>query len=313
MLKLGIVLPCYNEEEVLPLSVERLKSLFLDLKAKGKVSDDSFALFVNDGSRDATWDVITLMHRDYGFVKGLNLAHNVGHQYAIMAGMMKVREMCDAVVTIDADLQDDLSCIEQMVDEYGRGFDVVYGVKVQREADGWMKRMSAQMFYKMQKAMGVDMVYNHADFRFMSRRALDALSRYPERNLYLRGLIPQIGFPSTTVEDRISERQAGKSKYNLSRMMNLALDGITSFSTKPLVYVLYIGLLFILISIGIAVYVIYSLATGTAEHGWSSLMLSLWFVGGVILVALSIVGTYVGKIYGEVKQRPLYNVQDFLD
>ena len=313
MIRLGLVLPCYNEEEVLELSVKRLSELFADLISKGKISTDSFALFVNDGSKDTTWELITRLHDEYNFVKGLNLAHNVGHQYAIMAGMMKAKDMCDAVVTIDTDLQDELACIEQMVDAYASGYDVVYGVKVQRSADPWLKRISAQMFYRLQEKMGVNMVYNHADFRFLSKRALEALSRYPERNLYLRGLIPQIGFPSTTVEDHLSERQAGVSKYTLNKMLNLALDGITSFSVKPLYYVVYIGIIFICISLLIAIYVIYSLIAGNSQPGWASLMLSLWFVGGVILIALGVVGTYIGKIYSETKQRPQYNIQDFLD
>ncbi len=313
MIRLALVLPCYNEEEILHLSAKKLDALFKDLRGRSKISKDSFALFVNDGSKDATWDVITQLHDEYPFVKGLNLAHNVGHQSAIFAGMMKVKDMCDALITIDADLQDDLLCIEQMVDAYAQGYDVVYGVKAERKADSWIKRMSAQMFYKLQKKMGVDMVYNHADFRLISKRVAEALSRYPERNLYLRGLIPQIGFPSTTVEDRLSEREAGKSKYTLNKMMNLALDGITSFSSKPLYYVVYTGVIFIFISILIAIYVFISLLNGNAVHGWASLILSVWFVGGIILIALGCVGAYVGKIYQEVKRRPLYNEKDFLD
>lgn len=313
MIRLALVLPCYNEEEILPLSAKKLDTLFKDLMERKKISTDSFALFVNDGSKDATWDIIAQLHDEYPFVKGLNLAHNVGHQSAIFAGMMKAKDMCDGLITIDADLQDDLMCIEQMVDAYAQGYDVVYGVKSERKADSWMKRMSAQMFYKLQKKMGVDMVYNHADFRFISKRVAEALSRYPERNLYLRGLIPQIGFSSTTVEDKLSEREAGKSKYTLSKMLNLALDGITSFSSKPLYYVVNTGVTFILISIIIAIYVFISLINGNAVHGWASLILSIWFVGGVVLIALGCVGAYVGKIYQEVKRRPLYNEKDFLD
>ncbi len=312
-MRLALVLPCYNEEEVLELSVKRLNQLFFDLTEKQKISRDSYALFVNDGSSDSTWELIQSLHDRYPFVKGLNLAHNVGHQYAIMAGMMQAKDMCDAVVTIDADLQDELECIEQMIDAYNNGFDVVYGVKVQRTADSWLKRTSAQIFYRLQDKMGVKMVYNHADFRFLSKRVLEALSKYPERNLYLRGLIPQIGFPSTTVEDHITERQAGSSKYTLNKMLNLALDGITSFSTKPLYYVVYTGIVFIFISILIAIYVIWSLIGGSAVHGWASLILSVWFVGGVILIAIGAVGAYIGKIYGEVKRRPQYNIQEFLD
>ncbi|MBQ0085681.1 MAG: glycosyltransferase family 2 protein [Prevotella sp.] len=313
MIRLALVLPCYNEEEILHLSAKKLDTLFKDLMERKKISTDSFALFVNDGSKDATWDIIAQLHDEYPFVKGLNLAHNVGHQSAIFAGMMKAKDMCDGLITIDADLQDDLMCIEQMVDAYAQGYDVVYGVKSERKADSWMKRMSAQMFYKLQKKMGVDMVYNHADFRFISKRVAEALSRYPERNLYLRGLIPQIGFSSTTVEDKLSEREAGKSKYTLSKMLNLALDGITSFSSKPLYYVVNTGVTFILISIIIAIYVFISLINGNAVHGWASLILSIWFVGGVVLIALGCVGAYVGKIYQEVKRRPLYNEKDFLD
>lgn len=306
-------MPCYNEEEILDMSARKLDMLLSGLTAKGKVSADSFALFVNDGSHDHTWNIIADLHRRYSFVKGLNLAHNVGHQYAILAGMMTAKDSCDGLITIDADLQDDLNCVEQMVDAHTEGYDVVYGVKVQRQADSYMKRLSAQMFYKMLTSMGVDSIYNHADFRFLSRRVVETLSCYPERNLYLRGLIPQIGFPYTTVDDVLSERKAGKSKYTLTKMFGLALDGITSFSTRPLYYVAFVGFLFILISIAIAVYVLYSLYTGRAADGWASLILSIWFVGGVTLVALGCVGAYVGKIYTEVKRRPHYNVQEFLD
>lgn len=313
MIKLGIVSPCYNEEEVLVHSAQRLENLFNDLIGKGKISQDSFVLFVNDGSKDSTWNIIERLHSSKPFIKGLNLAHNVGHQCAIMAGMMTAREWAHGIVTIDADLQDDLNCIEKMIDAYTNGYDVVYGVKVSRTADGFLKRKSAETFYKLQKGMGVDMVYNHADFRFLSRRVLQALANYPERNLYLRGMIPLIGFNSTTVEDVISERQAGVSKYTINKMLNLAMDGITSFSTKPLTLMVSAGLIFILVSLVIACYVVYSLIVHTAVPGWASLMLSVWFVGGVILVALGIVGIYIGKIYAEVKRRPLYNVKDLLD
>ena len=313
MIKLGIVSPCYNEEEVLVHSAQRLENLFNDLIGKGKISQDSFVLFVNDGSKDSTWSIIEQLHSSKSFIKGLNLAHNVGHQCAIMAGMMTAREWADGIVTIDADLQDDLNCIEKMIDAYTDGYDVVYGVKVSRTADGFLKRKSAETFYKLQKGMGVDMVYNHADFRFLSRRVLQALANYPERNLYLRGMIPLIGFNSTTVEDVISERQAGVSKYTLNKMLNLAMDGITSFSTKPLTLMVSAGLVFILVSLVIACYVLYSLIVHTAVQGWASLILSVWFVGGVILVALGIVGIYIGKIYAEVKRRPLYNIKDLLD
>lgn len=312
MIKLTIVCPCYNEEQVLPISAGKLKDLLGSLVSVGKITRDSCVLFVNDGSRDSTWSVIRSLHEGNPIFRGLNLAHNVGHQYAILAGMMTAREWSDAVITMDADLQDDLGCIEKMIDAYHGGYDVVYGVKVSREADPLLKRMTAQAFYKFQKRMGVDSVYNHADFRFLSRRVLDALSEFRERNVYLRGMIPMIGFPSTTVADVISERQAGRSKYTIGKMFNLALDGITSFSVKPLLAVITMGLVFILISLGILIYVLYSLFAHTAVAGWASLMLSVWFVGGVVLVAVGIVGIYVGKIYTESKGRPRYIIQDIL-
>lgn len=313
MIRLAIVSPCYNEEAVLESSARRLDALFDRLTGEGKISPDSFVLFVNDGSRDRTWRIIEELHARSPRFKGLNLARNVGHQNAIMAGMMTAKDLSDAVITIDADLQDDLEAIPRMVDAFAEGYDVVYGVKVERQADPLLKRLSAQAFYRLQTKMGVNAIYNHADFRLLSRRVLDELSRYRERNLYLRGIIPQIGFPSTTVDDVISPREAGISKYSLSKMLGLALDGITSFSVKPLYAILLLGVLFVLISIAIGIYVIYSLIVHTAVHGWASLMLSIWMVGGFILIAIGGVGLYVGKIYREVKDRPLYHVERFLD
>ena len=312
-MRLAIVCPCYNEQEVLPQSAERLTELLQQLISKGKVSPDSFILFVNDGSRDATWATISRLHTDNPFVKGLNLSRNVGHQNAIMAGMMTAKDMADGVVTLDADLQDDLKAIPIMIDDFADGYDIVYGVKVSRDKDPVMKRLTAVAFYKLQEKMGVECVYNHADFRFMSRAALEILSEYGERNLYLRGLIPMIGLRSTTVDDVISERTAGKSKYNLRRMLGLALDGITSFSTTPIYGILYMGIFFLLISLCIGIYVLVSIVDGTAVRGWASLMLSVWFSSGVLMVSIGIVGTYIGKIYQEVKHRPLYHVQELLD
>ena len=313
MIKLATVSPCYNEEEVLHQSVERLTALFERMIAEGLISEDSMMVFVNDGSRDHTWDIIRELHGKNRFVRGINLARNVGHQNAIMAGMMTAQEWADAVVTIDADLQDDIECIPQMVRHFEAGNDIVYGVKVSRKADPLMKRMSAMAFYKLQSSMGVESIYNHADFRLMSKRALQMLSGFEERNLYLRGLIPMIGLPSTTVDDVIGERQAGSSKYTLKKMLNLALDGITSFSTRPMQAIFHLGILFLLIACGIAVYVVHALITGTAVPGWSSLILSIWLVGGFILISLGITGTYIGKIYTEVKRRPLYNIQEILE
>ena len=313
MIQLAIISPCYNEEEVLDNSAQRLDALFDELIAKNKISANSFVLFVNDGSKDRTWEKIKALHELNPRFKGLNLAHNVGHQNAIMAGMMQAKDMADAIVTIDADLQDDINCIEKMIDSYEEGYDVVYGVKVERDADPLMKRLTAIAFYKLQKMMDVESVFNHADFRLLSRRVLHALSQYSERNLYLRGLIPLIGFDSTTVEETITERKAGKSKYTLGKMFGLAIDGITSFSVKPIYYVMYVGIAFVFFSILIGFYVLYSLISGTAEHGWASIILSIWLVGGVTILCIGGVGIYIGKMYLEIKRRPLYNVKDFLD
>lgn len=312
--RLAIVSPCYNEEAVLTLSASRLDALLTRLVDEKAIAPDSYVLFVNDGSGDSTWEIINRLHaQNPQRFKGLNLARNVGHQNAIMAGMMTARSMADAVITIDADIQDDLEAIPEMIRDFDEGFDVVYGVKEQRDADPLLKRLSAQAFYKLQKKMGVNALYNHADFRLMSKRVLDELSRYAEKNLYLRGIIPMIGFPSTTVRDVIAPRMAGHSKYSLRKMLGLAIDGITSFSVRPLYAILYIGLIFLAISIVIAGYVIDSLIAHTAVHGWASLMLSVWLVGGFVLVALGGVGIYVGKIYEEVKNRPLYHIERFLD
>ena len=312
MIRLATVSPCFNEEDVLRHSVERLTELFGRMKTEGLISDDSMMVFVNDGSRDATWPLIQQLHSENKYVRGINLARNVGHQNAIMAGMMTARQWADAVVTIDADLQDDIECIPRMVRLLADGHDIVYGVKVSRQADPLLKRMSAQAFYKLQSTMGVESVYNHADFRLMSRRALDMLADYDERNLYLRGLIPQIGLPSATVDDVISERYAGQSKYTLQKMLNLALNGITSFSVKPMYAIFHLGLVFLLVAVCIGIYVLHALITGTAVPGWASLILSIWSVGGFILISIGVTGVYIGKIYTEVKRRPLYHIEEIL-
>jgi len=279
---------------------------------EGKISPESVMVFVNDGSRDKTWELIQKLHKENHFVRGINLSRNVGHQNAIMAGMVTAREWADAVVTIDADLQDDIEVIPRMVDDFEKGYEIVYGVKVSRQADPLMKRLSAQAFYKLQSKMGVESVFNHADFRLMSRRAIEMLMEYKEKNLYLRGLIPMIGLNTTTEDDVISERVAGSSKYTLKKMLSLALNGIAAFSVKPIYLILYLGVLFLLISFAIAIYVAHAIIVGTAASGWASIMLSIWFVGGAVLLALGIVGLYIGNIYKEVKRRPLYHVRDVL-
>lgn len=312
MIRLATVSPCYNEEEVLRHSAEQLTALFERMIAEGLISKDSMIVFVNDGSRDHTWEIIRELHAENKFVRGINMSRNVGHQNAIMAGMMTAREWADAVVTLDADLQDDIECIPQMVRDFEAGNDIVYGVKVSREGDSFMKKFTAQSFYKLQNSMGVESVYNHADFRLMSRRALDMLSSYKEHNLYLRGLIPMIGLKHTTVDDVISERFAGQSKYTLHKMLRLALNGITAFSVRPLFLIYNIGVLFLVVAFLIGLYVTYSLVVGHVVQGWASLMLSIWLVGGFILISMGIMGTYIGQIYSESKRRPLYHIQEIL-
>lgn len=312
MIRLATVSPCYNEEEVLRHSAEQLTALFERMIAEGLISEDSMMVFVNDGSRDRTWEIIRELHAENKFVRGINMSRNVGHQNAIMAGMMTAREWADAVVTLDADLQDDIECIPQMVRDFEAGNDIVYGVKVSREGDSFMKKFTAQSFYKIQSSMGVESVYNHADFRLMSRRALDMLSSYKEHNLYLRGLIPMIGLKHTTVDDVISERFAGQSKYTLHKMLRLALNGITAFSVRPLFLIYNIGVLFLVVAFLIGLYVTYSLVVGHVVQGWASLMLSIWLVGGFILISMGIMGTYIGQIYSESKRRPLYHIQEIL-
>ena len=312
MITLATVSPCYNEEDVLRHSTERLTQLFNRMIADKLISPDSVMVFVNDGSRDRTWQIIRELHSENTFVRGINMSRNVGHQNAIMAGMMTAREWADAVITIDADLQDDIECIPQMVRRFQEGYDIVYGVKVSREGDSFMKRTTAQAFYKLQSSMGVESVYNHADFRLMSRRALDMLSSYQEHNLYLRGLIPLIGLPSTTVDDVISERFAGKSKYTLSKMLHLAFAGITAFSVRPMHAIFHLGVLFLVIALCIGLYVAYSLFTGIAVIGWASLMLSIWLVGGFVIFSVGIAGMYIGNIYNEVKHRPRYHIQEIV-
>lgn len=312
MTRLAIVSPCYNEEAVLDSSVARLTQLLDTLVSLGDVSAESMIVFVNDGSTDATWQLICRHQRENHYVRGINLARNVGHQNAIMAGMLTARHWADVVITIDADLQDDLAAIPRMLQHYREGSDIVYGVKVSRKADPVFKRLSAVAFYKLQSKMGVKSVFNHADFRLMSRRALDILAGYGERNLYLRGLIPMIGLESSTVDDVISERTAGTSKYTLKKMLSLALDGITSFSVRPIYLILYIGLFFLFLSLVAGVYVVHALIVHTAYPGWASIMLSLWLIGGVIMLSIGVVGVYVGKIYTEVKNRPLFNIREIV-
>ena len=314
MYKLGIVVPCYNEEEVIETTTKELLKIINNLIEKEKISKDSFILYVNDGSKDKTWELIKKEHiNNPTQIKCIKLARNVGHQFALIAGLNIVKEMCDISISIDADLQDDIMVIEDMVDQYHNGFDIVYGVRKDRKADTFFKRTTAQSFYKIMNALGVKTIHNHADFRLMSKRALDELSKYKESNLYLRGIVPLIGYNTTSVYYSRKERFAGTSKYPLKKMLALALNGITSFSIKPITLVFELGIISILIAIIMAIYSLNAYFQGEVVSGWTSLILSIWFLGGLQLMAIGLIGQYIGKIYMEVKDRPRYNIEEFLD
>lgn len=309
---LAIVVPCYNEEEVLPQTNQQLRGLLDTMMRDSLVGQGSYLLYVDDGSRDRTWMIIEGYSNSDAHVRGLKLAGNVGHQNALMAGLETARQDADIIVSIDADLQDDIKAIPEMVKKYDDGCDIVYGVRRKRTTDTLFKRTTAQMFYRFMSGMGVKSVYNHADFRLMSQRAVDALCQYEERNLFLRGLVPLLGYKTDQVlYDRL-ERQAGESKYPLSKMLSFAIDGVTSFSVKPLRLIFDLGLIFLLISLCILIYVIVALCQGRGVQGWASLMLSIWFVGGCVLICLSIIAAYIGRIYTEEKHRPRYNIEKYL-
>ena len=310
--KLAIVVPCYQEEEVLEETSSRLTAVLESLIAGGAISSDSFILFVNDGSTDNTWPIIQKLHDGSKYVCGVNLAGNVGHQNALIAGLSYAVEHSDMTITIDADLQDDVEAIHGMVKYFNEGKDIVYGVRQNRSTDSWFKRTSAQGYYRMMKALGVSLVYNHADYRLMSRRALRHLLSFRERNLFLRGMVPTIGYESACVYYDRAERFAGNSKYPLSKMMTLAFDGITSFSTKPVHLVLSMGIIFLFIALVILCWVLYTWMFKETVPGWASIMISFWFCSGSVLTGLGIVGEYVGKIYIEVKDRPRYNIESIL-
>lgn len=311
--RLGIVVPCYNEEEVFPISEPALRGVLDDLVAKGKIAADSFVMFVNDGSKDATWDLIEEAHKQHPVqVYGVKLAGNVGHQFALTAGLITAKDMCDVTVSIDADLQDDVNVIEEMVDKYHEGCDIVYGVRSDRKTDSFFKRTSAQAFYKLMASMGVKTVYNHADFRLMSKRAVEQFSHYEETNLFLRGIVPTLGYKTDCVYYQRLERAAGVSKYPLSKMLALAFNGISSFSIKPINMILGVGFAMIFIAIAAAIYAIVSYCLGNVAPGWTSLILSIWFIGGLQLLAIGLVGQYIGKVYIEVKHRPRYNIEKVL-
>ncbi len=311
--KLAIVVPCYNEEEVLKLAADALRQVLDMLIEKKKIASDSFILFVNDGSKDRTWELIEEEHSRYPVqVCGVKLAGNVGHQFALTAGLITAMDISDVTISIDADLQDDVAVIEEMIDKFHAGSDIVYGVRRERKTDTFFKRTTAQAFYKLMGLMGVKTVYNHADFRLMSKRAVKEFSKYKETNLFLRGMMPLIGYQTDSVYYDRKERAAGESKYPLKKMLALAFNGISSFSVKPISFILGIGLFIIFISLLALVYALFSYFTGHVVPGWTSLILSIWFLGGLQLLAIGMVGQYIGKVYIEVKQRPRYNIEKIL-
>lgn len=307
--KLIIVVPCYNEEEVLQETTRQLSTVLSGMEQEGKITEGKL-LYVDDGSRDATWHIIEQLSTENPRVMGLKLAHNVGHQQALWAGLeWAANAPFDAIVSIDADLQDDVQAIVEMTERFNEGTDIVYGVRKERKTDTFFKKHTAQAFYKLMQTMGGDVVYNHADFRLMSKRALQALVAHPERNLFLRGIVRSLGYPSDFVYYDRHERFAGESKYPLSKMLNFAIDGITSFSVKPLRLITTFGILFMLVAIAIIGYALYEHLLGNTIIGWTSLLVSMWFIGGAILTAIGIIGEYVGKIYKEVKRRPRYFIE----
>lgn len=311
---LYMVVPCYNEEEVLNETAKRLREKYESLIQREMISPDSRVVFVNDGSKDRTWQIIRELHETQPqFFSGINLAHNSGHQNAVLAGLMTVRGICDMAITMDADLQDDINAIDEMLEKYYEGNQVVYGVRSERKTDTFFKRFTAESFYKFMKVMGADVVYNHADFRLMSRRVLDELADFKEVNLFLRGLVPLIGFQSAKVYYERRERFAGESKYPLKKMISFAMNGITSFSVKPLKLITNFGFIMVIVSVIAFIWAFISKLLGNTELGWSSTLCSIWLIGGIQILCLGIIGEYVGKIYAEVKHRPRYIVADFLN
>lgn len=310
---LYIVVPCYNEQEVLPETAARLGGKLEALQASGKISPESRVLFVDDGSADSTWELIAGLHRADKRFSGLKLSRNKGHQNALLAGLMAAREKADVCISMDADLQDDINAVDEMLAKHAGGCDIVYGVRSGRKADTAFKRGTAQGYYKLLAALGVNIVYNHADYRLMSRRALEGLAGFREANLFLRGIVPLIGYKTATVEYSRGERFAGESKYPLRKMLSFALDGVTSFSVRPIRLITAAGFLIFLISLAFLAWTLFQKLFGYTAAGWSTLMGSIWLLGGLQLLALGVIGEYVGKIYYETKARPKYLVEELLD
>lgn len=310
---LYLVIPCYNEEEVLADTAGKLDKKMKELMAEGLIDVKSRIIFVNDGSMDLTWKIIEDLHNKDTLFGGINLTRNRGHQNALLAGLMTVKDDADIVISLDADLQDDINVFDEMLRKNNEGYDVIYGVRNDRKKDSFFKRHTAQMFYKLTNKLGGDLIYNHADFRLMSRRALEGLAQFEEVNLFLRGIVPLIGYPSTIVEYERKERLAGKSKYPLNKMMSFAIEGITSLSIKPMRFVTGMGIFVFLVSIAMMIYAFVSYFTGRVVAGWTSILISVWAIGGMVLLGLGIVGSYIGKIYLETKKRPRYIVEKYIN
>lgn len=312
MTKLYLAIPCYNEEEVLRDSAEKLRKKYESMMNDGKITSDSKIVFIDDGSKDSTWKIITELHNEDQVFKGIKLSRNRGHQNALLCGLMTLKDQADAVISIDADLQDDINTFDEMVAKYEEGCDVVYGVRSKRETDTFFKRFTAEAFYKILNKMGAKVIFNHADFRLMSKRALEAFSEYKETNIFLRGMVPLIGYKSDVVTYERSERLAGESKYPLKKMLALAWEGITSLSTQPIKLITGLGAVVFGISIVMIIYTLVSFFMGVTTTGWASILCSIWAIGGLQLLAIGIIGEYVGKIYLETKHRPRFIVEELI-
>lgn len=312
MTKLFMVIPCYNEEEVLPETSKRMIEKYNSLIEKNYISKESKIMLVDDGSKDKTWSLIEKLVNDNEYFVGLKLSRNRGHQNAVLAGLMTAKDEADVVISMDADLQDDINAIDRFLEEYEKGYDVVYGVRSSRKTDTAFKRSTALAFYKLMQKMGVEVIYNHADFRLMSKRVLMHLADYKEVNLFLRGMVPLVGFKSTTVEYERAERFAGKSKYPLKKMISFALDGITSLSVKPIRMIFSLGLVIFIISLIMLIYALIRYIMGLTVAGWTSILGSIWLLGGIQLLAMGVVGEYIGKIYNETKARPRFIIETYL-
>ena len=310
---LYVAIPCYNEEEVLPETSKRIKEKIQGLIDKKVINEKSRVLFVDDGSKDKTWEMIKELCESDEIFSGIKLAHNRGHQNALIAGLMTAKEYADMVISMDADLQDDINVVDKFIEEYYNGSDIVYGVRSSRKTDTAFKRSTALTYYRILQKMGVDIVYNHADYRLMSKRALNGLEQFKEVNLFLRGIVPLIGYKTSVVEYERSERFAGESKYPLKKMLAFAIDGITSFSVKPIRMITALGFILFIVSLLMLIYSIIIKIIGHADSGWTSVICSIWMIGGIQLLSLGVIGEYIGKIYNETKARPRFIIEEFIN